>query len=132
VWWGELMISAWADELHLQSPDGRFRAVIESAAEIGMGAPTSGTLRVGRLVVQGCNPSAVWSEDSRFLAVPQWAGGAAQRLLVIEPAANRSEYAAGTYSVLELHSFGGGIITGVDSPAYQPLPVRVPFPQSPP
>jgi hypothetical protein len=38
-----------------------------------MSAPTLGTLCVSsELHIERCNPSFVWSDDSRFLAVPQY------------------------------------------------------------
>jgi hypothetical protein len=66
-------ISAWDYSLHLTSPNGQITAVIDRASEFGQGSPTSGILKLSNgLTFDGCNPSAVWSDDSKFLAIPQW------------------------------------------------------------
>ncbi len=44
-----------------------------TASEISMSNPASGTLRLSSgLDIERCNPSFIWSDDSRFLAAPQW------------------------------------------------------------
>jgi hypothetical protein len=48
-------------------------AEIEQASEVGMSHPTAGTLRLSTgLEIDRCNPSFVWSDDSRYLAVPRF------------------------------------------------------------
>lgn len=38
-----------------------------------MGNPTTGTLRLSAgVTLERCNPSFIWSDDSRYLAVPQY------------------------------------------------------------
>lgn len=54
-----------------------------------MGHPCTGTLRLSDgLIVEECNPSFIWSENSRYLAVPQWSRDLGfylrQRVLVID------------------------------------------------
>jgi len=39
-------ISPWADQANLSRPDGKTTAAIHAAGEVGMGAPTSGRLRL--------------------------------------------------------------------------------------
>lgn len=75
----------WRRSYRSQSPDGGRVAQIDPALEIGMGNPTSGTLCVtGGPHLERCNPSFVWSDDSRYLAVPQFHGFfGRQRLLII-------------------------------------------------
>jgi hypothetical protein len=120
------VISPWADQVNLSSPDGKTTAVIDDAAEVGMGAPTSGRLRLSNgLTFESCNPSLVWSSDSVYLAVPQWTPLRNQRLLIISVTRRRHGYAPGEYRVLRLESFNQGVIRGIDSPVYQPRPVRV-------
>jgi hypothetical protein len=67
------------------SPDGQRVAQIDPAYEVSMGNPTSGMLCVtGGPHLERCNPSFVWSDDSRYLAVPQYFGFfGRQRLLII-------------------------------------------------
>jgi len=50
-----------------------------------MGNPTAGMLCVsGGPHIERCNPSFLWSDDSRYLAVPQFFGFfARQRLLIV-------------------------------------------------
>ena len=55
------------------SPDGKIVAEIEGALELGMSNPTCGTLRLSTgLQLDQCNPSFIWSDDSRYLAVPRY------------------------------------------------------------
>ena len=114
-------ISPWTtDTVRLESPDGRKVAILVEPWEIAMGAPTFGELKVSNgQYAEGCNPSMVWSDDSRFLAVPQWFDRM-QRLLILDTDAARRSFAPDTYRVLELHSFSQGIVAGVDSPIHQP------------
>ncbi len=55
------------------SPDGSDCAEITGAYEVSMSNPTCGTLHTtSGLVLEYCSPSFVWSDDSRYLAVPQF------------------------------------------------------------
>lgn len=119
------MTSPWDHEVTSVSPDGSKTARIEKAMEIGMGAPTRGTLFLSTgLVLEDCNPSMIWSDDSRYLAVPRWEGGS-QRLAVIDTSTQQVRESNSLYRVLELTSFSGGIIGGLDSPVYRPQPISV-------
>ena len=54
------------------TPDGQLQAEVSQADEVSMSNPTIGVLKMsGGLVLKDCNPSFVWSDDSRYLAVPQ-------------------------------------------------------------
>jgi uncharacterized protein YfaP (DUF2135 family) len=127
-------ISPWTDSEERVSPDGRFRAVIEGAIEIAMGAPTSGTLVIaennaaGRIHVQleSCNPSFVWSSDSRAVAVPQWTPIRQQRMCIVSVPSGKVRAIPGPFSVLELHAFEQGVVRGIDSPIYVPRNIAVP------
>ena len=119
-------ISPWADSVELISANGELTATIVDTREIAMGSPTSGSLTISNgMIFQRCNPSIVWSDDSQFLAVPQWTFLRDQRLLVIAPKENRFGYAKGIFRVLELHSFSDGKIKGIDSPIYQPCEIEM-------
>ena len=121
-----MAISPWSDSVEVASPNRRYKAQVTGAMEIAMGAPTSGTLSVScGIKRKQCNPSIVWSSDSRFLAVPQWTKNRAQRLLIIEVEKGKSYWAPKVYRVLELHNFVNGTIYGVDSPEYNPVQVEV-------
>lgn len=75
------------------APDGTMRAWMV-ATEISMSNPTIGELQFSNgLRVPKCNPAFIWSDDSRFLAVPQWrfrfGVQLRQRILVLEPRQGR-------------------------------------------
>lgn len=120
-------ISAWDYSLNLISPDGEVTAVIDDASEIGQrGAPTYGTLKLSNgLTFKGCNPSAVWSDDSKFLAIPQWRAVPRQRILVISIEQASFGYTADIFELLELHSFSRGKIKGIDLPGYKPREIEI-------
>lgn len=55
------------------SPDGRWHAKMENAVETYMSGPTIGILSISDILeVPDCSPTFLWSDDSRYLAVPQW------------------------------------------------------------
>jgi len=119
-------IDPWYAYARCSSPDGKFTAVIEEAFEIAMGAPTSGTLKISNgQEIEHCNPSFIWSDDSRYLAVPQWTPSRMQHLLIIDVVDERTFVAAGEYRVLELKEFSGGVVRGTDSPVHKPRDVEV-------
>ena len=119
-------ISAWEYSLNLTSPDGQITAVIDEASEFGQGSPTSGILQLSNgMTFESCNPSAVWSDDSKFLAIPQWRTTQRQRILVISIEQATFGYTADIFSVLELHSFSAGKIKGIDSPVYKPREIEI-------
>lgn len=119
-------ISAWDSSLNLTSPDGRITAVIDEASEFGQGSPTIGTLKLSNgLIFDKCNPSAVWSDDAKFLAIPQWRTTERQRILIISIEQATFGYTDKIFSVLELHSFSAGKIKGIDSPVYKPREIKI-------
>ena len=74
----------------LTSPDGKISAEIRDAVEVSMSNPTIGLLVFSNgMTIEKCNPSFIWSDDSRYLAVPQYNsnwffGIGKQRLLVVD------------------------------------------------
>lgn len=134
-----MSISPWSGSVSVVSPDGTLTAVVENASEIAMGGPTSGELRLSNgILVESCNPSIAWSDDSRYLAVPRWTVDRSQRLLVIDVRTRRRRAFASTFRVLELRSFSHGWIEGIDSPTHMPAKVALnvldlfPAPTAPP
>jgi len=112
-----MVISPWEYDLNLISPDGIFRAVISDAEEIAMDAPTSDTLLINDdFKLNNCNPSAAWSTNSQYLAIPQWTETKMQKLIVIDAKTGKSIISKKTFSVLVLNSFENNNITGIDSP----------------
>jgi hypothetical protein len=66
-------LPSWRRFYRAASPDGKRIAQIDPAHEVSMGNPTSGLLCVtGGPHIDKCNPSFIWSDDSRYLAVPQY------------------------------------------------------------
>jgi hypothetical protein len=118
-------ISPWADDAVLDSPDGTKTARIVDGHEIGQGSPICGRLVLSTgFELESCSPSMVWSEDSRFLAVQRWRQ-AGQSLVIIDTVRGEVHLAPGTFRVLQLSAFRGGIVEGIDSPTYEPTQVRV-------
>lgn len=69
-------------------------AVISDATEIAMGAPTSGELKLSNgMRRDNRSPFMVWSDDSEYLAVPQWTQNREQRLMIISMSRFMSRYA---------------------------------------
>jgi hypothetical protein len=121
-----MMISPWDEKAELNSPDGKLVASIGEAFEIGMGAPTSGRLKLSNgMSIPRCNPSMVWSNDSRFLAVPQWLEQGAQCLIIISAIQRVIHLVPGRFRVLQLESFEAGVIKGIDSPVHLPTEVAI-------
>ena len=85
----------WRRSYRLASPDGTMTAEIAKTVEVSMSNPTIGTLAISTgLTVEDCNPSFIWSADSRYLAVPQYSrnwfwGIGKQRLVVIDVSQQR-------------------------------------------
>jgi hypothetical protein len=80
------------------APNGSLVAEITEAFEHSMGNPTVGTLRTtDGLELPNCNPAYIWSDDSNYLAVPQWYRSFAlflrQRLVVVD-VQHRTVYAS--------------------------------------
>jgi tetratricopeptide (TPR) repeat protein len=120
------VISPLATSAEQVSPNGKLTAAMRNGKEIGWGDPVSGTLEISSgVMVPDCSPSFVWSDDSRYLAVPQWTESMRQRILIIRISDGSIHAASGEYNMLRLESFQNGIITGVDSPAHAQHPVEV-------
>ena len=85
----------WRSSYRAASPNKKHIAEIDPAYEVSMGNPTYGTLKLSSgLRLPKCNPSFIWSEDSKYLAVPQFSSNwlrafGKQRLLIIDVNLNR-------------------------------------------
>jgi hypothetical protein len=71
------------------APNGSLVAEIAQAMEHSMGNPTFGTLRISDgLELPKCSPVFLWSDESRYLAVPQWKSSFLsswrQRLVIVD------------------------------------------------
>ena len=113
----------WRSHHHATSPDGKLVARINPAVEISMGNPTLGTLCVSQgLHIPDCNPSFVWSDDSQFLAVPQFFRSFGffnrQRLLVIAFRKHRVYASKITAWYFQPETFAGGTLGVTINPFY--------------
>ena len=103
------------------SPDGSVVAEIETAHEVSMGNPTCGTLRLSTgLEIERCNPSFVWSEDSRYLAVPRFVFRFGlfrrQRMVVIDVLERRALASPETAFYYQPQSFSAGALVATKEP----------------
>ena len=119
-----MAISPWKRDAHLISPDGSLEAVVPQADEVAMSAPNIGELEISNGIrVDRVNPSMVWSDDSRHLAIPVWTKDRFQQLVIVSMEDRKVRTAPGRYRVLELERFEGGVVYGVDSPIHKPVPL---------
>ena len=116
----------WQRSLHLKSPDSTMWAEIKDAIEVSMGNPTLGTLVLSNgLKVEKCNPSFVWSDDSKFLAVAQytsnWFGGSGKQKLLIINVLNNSAWRSPKLAYyIQPESFKNGVVSVTISPFHKP------------
>jgi hypothetical protein len=121
-----LSISPWNGDVEVSSPNGEFVAKVVSTHEIAMGAPVSGMLFVnGKAISKRCSSSIVWSNDSRFIAFPEWTWSNNQKLKILNVQSGKIKKLFKAYRVLELEGFNDLIISGVDSPIYKPKNLNV-------
>jgi|ERR1035438_1216854 hypothetical protein len=115
------------------SPDGKLVARINPAVEISMGNPTFGTLCMSHgLHIPNCNPSFIWSDDSQFLAVPQFFMSVIhfnrQRLLVVDFRQQRVYASKMTAWYFQPETFVGGTLGVTINPFYSKRTVEFKIP----
>ena len=104
----------WRSSHRAESPNGKYIAEIDPAHEVSMGNPTNGTLELSNgLCLPKCNPSFIWSDDSTYLAVPQFTynwfwGTGKQRLLIIDVNKNRGWQSPKIAYYIQPETFRGG------------------------
>jgi hypothetical protein len=110
----------WRRKYEQQSPDGKYTATIYEAWELFMSGPTYGKLFVGDMFrIEKCSPTFVWSDDSRYLAVPQWGGAwllRSERLLILDAMEKKIFVSNNKYKLIIVNSFTDGIISLTESP----------------
>ena len=110
-------LPVWRNSWRSESPDGKFTAEISEALEVSMGNPTSGTLILSSgITIEKCNPSFIWSDDSVYLAVPQYSfswlwGIGKQRLLIIDVNKNIGWQSRKIAYYIQPEKFRGGKLT---------------------
>lgn len=120
----------WRRYYQSTSPDGRLVARIDPAYEVSMGNPTSGMLCISNgLHISRCNPSFVWSDNSRFLAVPQYSGWfRRQHLLVIDFNSQRIHTSKMTTWYFQPETFIGGVLDVFINPFHSKRKVEFKIP----
>jgi hypothetical protein len=113
-------ISAWEHQGTLSSPDGSKSAVFDGT-EISMGGPAIGTIVVEGHRLEPANGSMAWSEDSRYLAFPQWTPGRMQILSVYDTELDRMGRWEREGDVYETFRFEKGVVETVMNPATSAL-----------
>jgi hypothetical protein len=103
------------------SPDGRIVAEIDEAFELGMSNPTCGALTLSTgLRLDHCNPSFIWSDDSRFLAVPRYFVRFGlfrrQRMVIIDPVERNAGASPETSYYFQPESFSDGLLVAIKEP----------------
>lgn len=96
-------------------------AEIENAYEVSMSNPTCGMLTLSTgLQVDRCNPSFIWSEDSRYLAVPRYYSQLGlfrrQRMVVIDTLERRMLASPETAVYYQPESFAAGVLVATKEP----------------
>jgi hypothetical protein len=116
----------WQHSLRLESPNGLMWAEIKNAVEVSMGNPTIGTLTLSSgAMVEKCNPSFIWSDDSMFIAVPQYTsnwlwGIGKQRLLIINVNENRAWQSPKLAYYIQPDTFRNGKVSVTLNPVRKP------------
>jgi hypothetical protein len=95
------------------APNGSVVAEIAKTFEHSMSNPTVGTLRTSDgLELPNCSPAFIWSDDSQYLAVPQWCrrfGLFLRQRLGIVAVADRAVYVSSfTYWLIQPVTFEAG------------------------
>ncbi len=116
------------------SPDGAEVAEIRNAWEVSMSNPTRGTLELSSgLYLEGCNPSFIWSDDSRFLAVPRYflrfGLFRRQRMAIIDAPARRVFLSPEAAFYFQPQSFNDGILVATAEPVRKPKQVQWQLPE---
>lgn len=115
------------------SPNGAFFAEIVDATEVGMSDPTMGDLQFSDgFTVKNCNPSFVWSDDSRYLVVPQYFFKyfvfRRQRLLIIDVIKKTTFASRDSAFYFQPESFRDGFVLGSINPFTSNRQFRFHFP----
>ncbi len=117
--------SPWADQVELLSPDKKYKAIFADGIEIGMGAPTMGTLMLYSenkkvLSVDCTGASFLWSDDSQFFAYTKWTKTNQQIINILKIDDMIARTIEQEMSVVKFESFKNKILKGIDSPIYFP------------
>ena len=112
-----------------ESPNKKYIAEIDPAYEVSMGNPTYGTLKLSDgFSLPNCNPSFIWSDDSRYLAVPHyftWYFLFRRQKMVIIDVEEHSVFASKEHTwYFQPKSFVGDKLVATMSPHYKPRDIK--------
>lgn len=114
----------------LISPNKKHKVDYVYMSEVAMGAPLSGlcviknkefTIELGHSF--GCPP--VWSNDSKYLAIPMWTENLSQELAIVDMEKLEIKILDSDFRVLYLKSFENGVVVGEDSPKYEMCKIEI-------
>lgn len=121
----------WSFPSRIDSPDTRFTVHYHALGEAqGMGSPLTGIVEIEPVGFWPCgrNPGSAqglfygppfWSADSRYVAIPRQ-GFIGEMMEVFDVLQRKRAIVPQTATVLQILSFDGGRIEGVDRPHLQP------------
>lgn len=97
------------------SPDSAMTASIKNGQEFAMSAPVICDIVVGNLSMTMCSPSIIWSNDSRYLAIPVWRLNRndpywTESVYLVDILNNKMRSAPGIYIAITLNAFIGSMI----------------------
>lgn len=109
--------------------------------EIGMGAPLRGICRIKRnenksiLIDNNCGGPAIWTRNGLKTAIPIWEksffSGTFQRIGIVDLKKQTLTKYKKKFRVLDLRSFSGNLILGIDSPIHKMKTVEFDFENEP-
>jgi hypothetical protein len=102
-------------DIDVVSPDKKFVACIRNSHEFAMSAPVLSEITVNHILIKDCSPSIMWSDDSRFLAVPQWrleraAPYWSEIIYILDIRTGLMRSVSGKYIAIRLNRFSGQTI----------------------
>ena len=111
----------WRRSHRATAPGGETVAEVDPANEVSMGNPTCGTLRLSTgLELARCSPSFLWSDDSRYLAVPRFFDRLLlfrmQRLVIIDVIERRAFASRAAAFYFQTESFADGLLVATKEP----------------
>ena len=123
----------WRRSHEAVSPDGKETASVLSATEVSMGNPTAGDLVLqSGLRVPMCSPAFVWSDDSRFLAIPQFFARFGifrrQRLLLLDVHQRVGYRSSEIAYYYQPESFENGVLAVTKEPFKTKVPIEYRIP----
>jgi hypothetical protein len=123
----------WRRSHKADSPDHTSTAEIALATEVSMGNPTIGELVLTDLPsLPRCSPCFIWSDDSRYLAVPQFFERFGlfrrQRMLILDTKDHKITKSREIAYYFQPESFSSGVLEAVKEPfrAAEKITWRVP------